>query len=52
MLSFAVIMLHTDLHNPGVKRKMTLEDFVKMNRDVNDGGEFPFEFLREIYEDI
>ncbi len=31
ILSFAIIMLNTDLHNPGIKpeRKMTLESFLK-----------------------
>ena len=37
ILAFAIIMLHTDLHNPHVKqeRKMKLKDFVK-----NLSGEF------------
>ena len=31
ILAFAIIMLHTDLHNPNVKseRKMKLKDFVR-----------------------
>jgi Sec7-like guanine-nucleotide exchange factor len=30
-------MLHTDMYNPGVKKKMTVEDFIKINRGINDG---------------
>ena len=32
VLSYSTIMLNTDLHNPQVKRKMTLEQFVSNNR--------------------
>lgn len=52
VLSFAVIMLQTDLHNVGVKKKMTLEDFIRINRGVNDGQDFPAQYLEEIYEEV
>ena len=32
VLSFAIMMLHTDLHNPSVKRHMSKNDWIKMNR--------------------
>ena len=41
VLSFAVIMLNTSLHNPSVKDKPTIEQFISMNRGINDGGDLP-----------
>lgn len=46
MLSFAVIMLNTSLHNPNVRDKPGLERFVAMNRGINEGGDLPEELLR------
>ncbi|TKC53742.1 hypothetical protein EI555_018490, partial [Monodon monoceros] len=47
VLSFAVIMLNTSLHNPNVRDKPGLERFVAMNRGINEGGDLPEELLRE-----
>uniref|UniRef100_A0A4W3I1Y6 Cytohesin-3-like n=1 Tax=Callorhinchus milii TaxID=7868 RepID=A0A4W3I1Y6_CALMI len=52
VLSFAIIMLNTSLHNPNVKEKPTLERFNKMNRGINNGGDLPQELLRNLYESI
>uniref|UniRef100_A0A8R1HNA7 SEC7 domain-containing protein n=1 Tax=Caenorhabditis japonica TaxID=281687 RepID=A0A8R1HNA7_CAEJA len=52
VLAFSIIMLTTDLHNKTVKKKMTPEDYIKMNRGINDGGDFTPELLGAIYEDI
>lgn len=52
ILSYAIIMLNTDLHNHQVKKKMTKEDFLKMNRGINDNKDLPVEFLMEIYDSI
>lgn len=46
VLSFAIIMLNTSLHNPNVKNKPTAERFIAMNRGINDGGDLPEELLR------
>lgn len=46
VLSFAIIMLNTSLHNPNVKDKPTVERFIAMNRGINDGGDLPEELLR------
>lgn len=46
VLSFAVIMLNTSLHNPNVKDKPAVERFIAMNRGINDGGDLPEELLR------
>lgn len=45
ILSFAVIMLNTSLHNPNVKDKPTLERFFSMNRGINNGGDLPNDLL-------
>nr|XP_032822840.1 cytohesin-3-like isoform X1 [Petromyzon marinus] len=52
VLSFAIIMLNTSLHNPNVRDKLTVERFVTMNRGINDGGDLPEELLRNLYESI
>lgn len=46
VLSFAVIMLNTSLHNPNVRDKPGLERFVAMNRGINEGGDLPEDLLR------
>jgi hypothetical protein len=46
VLSFAIIMLNTSLHNHNVRDKPTAERFVAMNRGLNEGGDLPEELLR------
>ncbi|KAL8587836.1 Cytohesin-1 [Nucella lapillus] len=52
VLSFAIIMLNTSLHNPSVKDKPTVERFIQMNRDINDGGNLPESLLTSLYDNI
>ncbi|KAJ8263904.1 hypothetical protein GJAV_G00142910 [Gymnothorax javanicus] len=52
ILSFAIIMLNTSLHNPNVKDKTTLERFISMNRGINNGGDLPSDLLTKLYESI
>ncbi|XP_057699351.1 cytohesin 4b isoform X2 [Corythoichthys intestinalis] len=52
ILSFAIIMLNTSLHNPNVKDKTTLDRFVSMNRGINNGHDLPAELLSKLYESI
>lgn len=52
VLAFSVIMLNTDQHNPQVRRRMTLEDFQRNTRGVNNGKNFAPEYLGQIYEAI
>ncbi|KAM7381364.1 hypothetical protein PAMA_012282 [Pampus argenteus] len=52
VLSFAVIMLNTSLHNPNVKDKPTVQRFTAMNRGINDGGDLPEDLLRNLYDSI
>lgn len=54
VLTYAVIMLNTDQHNPNVKNqaRMTYNDFAKNLRGVNGGKDFEAEYLQEIYDSI
>ena len=52
VLSYAIIMLTTNLHNPKVKQKMTVGEFISQNRGVNAGGNFPGDYLAAIYRDV
>lgn len=52
VLSYSIIMLNTDLHNPGVKNRMTVEQFRSNNRGIDDGKSLPDFFLNDIYEAI
>ncbi|XP_060523138.1 cytohesin-1 isoform X3 [Cylas formicarius] len=52
VLSFAIIMLNTSLHNPSVKEKPTIDQFINMNRGINQGQDLPRELLVSLYESI
>lgn len=52
VLSFAVIMLNTSLHNPSVKEKPSLDKFITMNRGINNGQDLPRQLLESLYESI
>ncbi|GMI15145.1 hypothetical protein TrVE_jg7153 [Triparma verrucosa] len=57
LLSFSIIMLNTDLHNPNIRpdRKMTLKAFMKNNRDYGKeimDKPLPDWLLTQIYEEI
>lgn len=53
-LTYSIIMLNTDQHNPNVRneKRMTSSDFAKNLRGVNGGNDFPPEYLQEIYNSI
>eukprot|EP01128_Nolandella_sp_AFSM9_P008432 TRINITY_DN511_c1_g1_i3.p1 TRINITY_DN511_c1_g1~~TRINITY_DN511_c1_g1_i3.p1 ORF type:complete len:646 (+),score=161.96 TRINITY_DN511_c1_g1_i3:93-2030(+) len=55
VLSFAIIMLNTDAHNPAIaeKDKMTKPQFVRNNRGTwIDGADPPIELLESLYDEI
>ncbi|XP_015926421.1 brefeldin A-inhibited guanine nucleotide-exchange protein 1 isoform X1 [Parasteatoda tepidariorum] len=52
VLAYSIIMLTTDLHSPQVKSKMTKEQYIKMNRGINDSKDLPEEYLSQIYDEI
>lgn len=54
VLTYAIIMLNTDQHNPNVKNqaRMKVEDFARNLRGVNGGKDFSPEYLQAIYDGI
>lgn len=52
VLSFSTIMLNTDLHNPNCENKMTVQEFIRNNRGINNGEDFPADYLTELYDQI
>ncbi|KAK7023901.1 SEC7 domain-containing protein [Favolaschia claudopus] len=52
VLAYSVIMLNTDQHNPQVRQRMTIEDYTKNLRGVNNNSDFSAEFLQNIYDSI
>ncbi|ORX59019.1 Sec7-domain-containing protein [Hesseltinella vesiculosa] len=52
ILAYSIILLNTDQHNPQVRRRMTLDDYMRNLRGVNNKQDFPKDFLKEIYEAI
>lgn len=45
VLAFSIIMLNTDLHSPVIRKRMTLEDYSRNLKGVNDKEDFPQEYL-------
>ena len=52
VLAYSVIMLTTDLHSAQVKKKMTVDDYIKMNRGINNDSDLPPDYLTNIYNEI
>ncbi|GAA6005362.1 hypothetical protein JCM11491_002672 [Sporobolomyces phaffii] len=52
VLSYSVIMLNTDLHNPQVRKRMDLQAYSRNLRGVNENADFDPEYLRAIYDSI
>ncbi|APA12987.1 hypothetical protein sscle_10g077570 [Sclerotinia sclerotiorum 1980 UF-70] len=53
VLTYAIIMLNTDQHNPNMKgKRMELENFARNLRGVNGGKDFAPQYLQDIYESI
>jgi golgi-specific brefeldin A-resistance guanine nucleotide exchange factor 1 len=54
VLTYAIIMLNTDQHNPNLKsnKRMAVEDFARNLRGVNGGQDFAPEYLGDIFDAI
>ena len=52
VLAFAVIMLNTDLHSKQIKKKMTLEEFVRLGKNINAEIEIAQAELERLYRNI
>lgn len=52
VLSYSIIMLNTDLHNPQVKEHMSFEDYSGNLKGCYNGMDFPQWYLDRIYRSI
>lgn len=52
VLAFSIIMLNTDLYNPQNQKRMTIDEFLRNNRGINEGADFDPDLLRHIYREI
>lgn len=54
ILSFSIIMLQTDLHNPSIpeEKKMDKAGFLRNNRGINNGEDLPDEYMGGIFDRI
>lgn len=54
VLTYAIIMLNTDQHNPNLKsaNRMSYTDFARNLRGVNGGQDFAPEYLQDIFDSI
>ncbi|XP_053324646.1 cytohesin-4 [Spea bombifrons] len=52
IVSFSLIILNTSLHNPNVKEKPDLQQFLSIHRGIHAGGDLPAELLTEMYDSL
>lgn len=52
VISFSIMMLHTDAYNPNVIKKMTKEEWITNTMRVSEACEVPVEVLQEIYSRV
>ncbi|OCH87410.1 Sec7-domain-containing protein [Obba rivulosa] len=52
VLAYSIIMLNTDQHSPQVRKRMTIDDYKRNLKGVNDGSDFSPEYLQDIYDSI
>lgn len=50
--AFSVILLNSDQHNPKLKKRMTVKDFLNNNRGINEGENIPTDVQSRIFESI
>lgn len=52
ILAYSVILLNTDQHSPQIRKRMTLQDFIRNNGGINEGRNLPDDYLEIIYNEI
>lgn len=52
VLAFSIIMLATNLHNPAIKIKQSLQSFITMNRGIDNGKDIDPQLLAQLYDSI
>ena len=50
--AYSIMILNTDLHNPNVINKMTVEEFIKNNKSSGLFTEVPEDYFKKIYQDL
>ena len=50
--AYSIMILNTDLHNPNVLNKMTVEEFIKNNKSSGLFTDVPEEYFKKIYQEI
>ena len=51
-LAYSIMILNTDLHNPNVINKMTVEEFIKNNKSSGLFKEVPEDYFKKIYQEL
>ncbi|KAG8436279.1 hypothetical protein GDO86_007402 [Hymenochirus boettgeri] len=52
IVSFSLIILNTSLHNPSIKERPDLQQFLSIHRGAHTSGDLPTELLTEMYENV
>jgi hypothetical protein len=52
ILLYSSVLLYNDLSNPEIKKKLKLQNFIKMMNGCNNNKDFPMDFLTKIYNKI
>ncbi|KAH9582203.1 Sec7 domain [Trypanosoma melophagium] len=52
ILAFSIMLLNTDAHSSQITEKMTLEQFIRNNKGIDDGKDLPQHLLEGIYQRI
>ncbi|KAJ7335327.1 hypothetical protein JRQ81_013268 [Phrynocephalus forsythii] len=51
-LTCAIMLLNTDLHGHNIGKKMSCQEFIANLQGMNEGKDFPREFLKALYNSI
>ncbi|KAK4741300.1 hypothetical protein SAY87_024888 [Trapa incisa] len=52
VLAYSVLMLGADAHDPMVRDKMSVADFIRNNRGIDDRKDLPEEYLTSLFERV
>ena len=50
--AYSIMILNTDLHNPNVTNKMTVEEFIKNNKSSGFFKEVPEDYFKQVYQEL
>lgn len=52
VISFSIIMLHTDIHNPNITHKISADQWIANTRNVKEACEVDISVLQDIYDRV